>query len=81
MRVPLYDRRRRFSAPRPRGRGVSRVATIRLVVLLGILVAIFVKEGLGLDVLWASSWPAVSGGGTFTLCSGGNQAHAWLRAA
>jgi endonuclease YncB( thermonuclease family) len=43
------------------------------VVLIGILVAIFVKEGLGLDVLWASSPPAVSGGGPFMLCSHGTQ--------
>src|SRR5712672_1126317 len=55
--VPLYrpprnlrshNRRRQFSSPdRAQRRGMPRLSTIRLVVLLGILAAIFVKEGLG----------------------------------
>jgi endonuclease YncB( thermonuclease family) len=55
------------------------------VVLLSIVIAIFAKEGLGLDVPWAppttvrsgsrsASGPAVSGGGPFTLCSERRQA-------
>ena len=78
-RVPFYrpphrfrgdDLRRRFSAAgRPPGRGISRVATIRLVVLLGILGAICVKEGLGLDLLLTSSRLSMPGGDQFTLCS------------
>ena len=53
---------------------MPRLSTIRLVVLLGILAAIFVKEGLGLDILPASSGFSSVGGGRFTLCSTGNQA-------
>jgi endonuclease YncB( thermonuclease family) len=74
MRVPLYRPRYRLRHYDHRHRFSSRHATIRLVVLLGILAAIFVKKGLGLDVLWASNWLAVSGGGQFTLCSRSNQA-------
>jgi endonuclease YncB( thermonuclease family) len=45
------------------------------VVLLGILAAIFVKEGLRLDILPAwSRLPSSAGSGQFTLCSRGNQA-------
>jgi endonuclease YncB( thermonuclease family) len=53
---------------------VPRLATIRLVVLVGILAAIFVKEGLGLDILPPSSGSPARGEGQFTLCSWGNQA-------
>jgi endonuclease YncB( thermonuclease family) len=53
---------------------VPRLATIRLVVLVGILAAIFVKEGLGLDILPISGRFSVPGEGQFTLCSRGNQA-------
>jgi hypothetical protein len=63
--VPLYRPPRLFRMP--------RLSTIRLVVLLGILAAIFVKEGLGLDILPASSGFSSVGGGQFTLCSRGNQ--------
>jgi hypothetical protein len=52
---------------------MPRLSTIRLVVLLGILAAIFVKEGLGLEILPAPSGFFGSGGGQFTLCSRGNQ--------
>ena len=70
-----YNRRRQFSSPdRAQRRGMPRLSTIRLVVLLGILAAIFVKEGLGLDILPASSGFSSVGGGRFTLCSTGNQA-------
>ena len=44
------------------------------VVLVGIVVAIFVKEGLGLDILPASSRFSTPGGGQFTLCSRENRA-------
>ena len=53
---------------------VPRLATIRLVVLVGILAAIFVKEGLGLNTLPPSSGSPARGEGQFTLCSRGNQA-------
>jgi micrococcal nuclease len=48
---------------------MPRLSTIRLVILLGILAAIFVKEGLGLDALAPSSPLPSAGGGQFTLCS------------
>src|SRR5260221_3126075 len=70
-----YNRRRQFSSPdRAQRRGMPRLSTIRLVVLLGILAVIFVKEGLGLDILPASSGFSSVGGGRFTLCSTGTQA-------
>ena len=53
---------------------MPRFWAIRLVVLLGILAAIFVKEGLGLDILPASNRFSSAGGGHFTLCGRGNQA-------
>jgi micrococcal nuclease len=53
---------------------VPRFSTVRLVVLVAILGAIFVKEGMGLDILPASRPFSGSGGGQFTLCSRGNQA-------
>jgi micrococcal nuclease len=53
---------------------MPRLSAIRLVVLLGILAAIFVKEGLGLDILPASNRSSIAGGGHFTLCGRGNQA-------
>jgi micrococcal nuclease len=64
--VPPYRRPQRFRMP--------RLSTIRLVVLLGILAAIFVKEGLGLEILPAPSRFSGSGGEQFTLCNRGNQA-------
>ena len=67
--VPRYRPSRRFP-----WRRVPRLSTIRLMVLVGILGAIFVKEGLGLDILPASRPFSGSGGGQFTLCSRGNQA-------
>jgi endonuclease YncB( thermonuclease family) len=53
---------------------VSRLATIRLVVLVGTLAAIFVKEGLGLNILPYSSGSPAHEAGQFTLCSRWNQA-------
>ena len=53
---------------------MPRLSAIRLVVLLGILAAIFVKEGLGLEILPAPSPSSGSGGSQFTLCSWRNQA-------
>jgi endonuclease YncB( thermonuclease family) len=52
---------------------MPRLSTIRLVVLLGILAAIFVKEGLGLGALAPSSPLPSAGEGQFTLCGRGNQ--------
>jgi endonuclease YncB( thermonuclease family) len=53
---------------------MPRLSAVRLVVLLGILAAIFVKEGLGLEILPASNRFSSAGGGQFTLCGRGNQA-------
>ncbi len=54
---------------------MPRLSAIRLVVvLLGILAVIFVKEGLGLEILPAPSPSSGSGGSQFTLCSWRNQA-------
>jgi len=66
--------RRRFFPFRLSRRGSSRVATIRLVVLLGILAAIGLKEGLGLDITPPNplALPAL-GEGPFTLCSRGSR--------
>ena len=58
----------------PRRRRLLRLSTVRLVVLVGIVVAIFGKEGLGLDILPASSRFSTPGGGQFTLCSRENRA-------
>src|SRR5207253_6661314 len=53
-------------------------ATVCLVVLLTILAAIFVKEGLGLEILSAPSRSSGVAAGQFTLCSKGNQAQCVL---
>lgn len=53
---------------------MPRASTIRLGVLVGLVAAIFVKEGLGLDTLPTSSRPSTSAGGEFTLCSRWNHA-------
>jgi len=81
--VPLYrsarhfqpgDRRRRFfSFYRSKRQEVSRVATIRLVILFGILAAICVKEGLDLDILPDRLALPTVGEGQFTLCGRGNR--------
>jgi micrococcal nuclease len=66
--------RQRFSASeRPKRQRGSRLATIRLVVLLGILAGICVKEGLGLDIVPIVSRFPTLGAGEFTLCSRGNR--------
>lgn len=80
--VPFYRPARRFrsgwrselssSDQSKRDRG-SRLATIRLVVLLGILAGICLKEGLGLDIVPILSRVPTLGDGQFTLCSRGNQ--------
>ena len=51
---------------------VPRLSTVRLMVLVGILGAIFVKEGMGLDILPASNRFSGAGGGQFTLCGRSN---------
>ena len=81
--VPLYrsarhfqpgDRRRRFfSFYRSKRQEVSRVATIRLVILFGILAAICVKEELDLDILPDRLALPTVGEGQFTLCGRGNR--------
>lgn len=81
--VPLYRPARRFGknwqrrlspSYRAKQRGTSRVAMIRLVVLLGIFAALVVKEGVGLDLKLTNprGLPDV-GAGEFTLCSRGNR--------
>jgi hypothetical protein len=75
--VPLYRPARRFRknwqrplSPSYRATqgGTSRVAMIRLVVLLGIFAALVVKEGVGLDLKLTNphGLPDV-GAGEFTL--------------
>src|SRR5438046_8819789 len=69
------DRRHRFSLSARSGRGgMPHLSTVRLVVLVAILGAIFVKEGMGLDILPASNRFSSAAGSQFTLCSRGNQA-------
>jgi hypothetical protein len=66
--------RQGFSASeRPKRQRGSRLATIRLVVLLSILAGICVKEGLGLDIVPIVSRFPILGDGQFTLCSRGNR--------
>jgi endonuclease YncB( thermonuclease family) len=59
--------------PHPRGWRLPRLSTVRLVVLIALVVAIFIKEGLGLDIPSVSSQFFTPGGGQFTLCGRWNQ--------
>ena len=80
--IPFYPPARWFragwrhgfsSSERPKRQRGSRLATIRLVVLLGILAGICVKEGLGLDIVPIVTRFPTLGDGQFTLCSRGNR--------
>ena len=53
---------------------MPRLSTVRLVVLIAILGAIFVKEGLGLGALAPSNPLPSAAGSQFTLCSRTNHA-------
>jgi nuclease-like protein len=74
-RFRSYNRRPEFSSSyRPKRRGTSDLAAIRLVALVSILIGLCLAEWLGAANLPGVDRPSTAGGGRFTICSLGDRA-------